>query len=114
VQLAGGAITYTPPTGFTGSDSFNYILTPSSGPNIQDEITVEVDISFIAGATMNGGQASMQFVGVPNTLYDIEASTDLINWTVVGTVESDANGLFQFQDANSASFPVRFYRTMLP
>lgn len=111
VQLANGMITYTPPAGLVGSDTFNYILTPSSGPSFSGNITVVVSSCLILGATVNGGQATIRFQGVPETTYYIQASTNLVNWTLVGAGTAGPNGMFQFQDPNAGLYQQRYYRT---
>jgi hypothetical protein len=42
--------------------------------------------------------------------YNIQASQDLITWTVIGTVTMGASGTLNFTDTNAASFSKRFYR----
>ena len=53
-------------------------LIPPSGPTFNASISVLVNASFILGAQVSGGGATIQFVGMPGTLYSIIASTDLI------------------------------------
>lgn len=54
---------------------------------------------------------ALSVTGVANHAYTIQATPDLINWTNIGTVSSDSNGLFSFADSNALSFTRRFYRT---
>ena len=118
MQLVNGSIAYTPPAVFVGLDYFSYVLSPSSGPAINGVVNVLVDAfngngSFIMGATVNEGQTTIQFIGIPGTLYDIQASTDLRHWTVIGSVTAGSNGLFQFQDGDAGHYSQRYYRTSL-
>jgi hypothetical protein len=115
VQLSNGIITYSPPPGYTGVDSFNYWLTPGSGPAVEGKITVLVDVAVVLGGVVNGGQVTMQFAGIPGTTYNIEASSDLQNWTFLGTATAGANGLFQFQDTVGSLgwWNCCYYRTSL-
>jgi hypothetical protein len=46
--------------------------------------------------------------------YSIEASTDLMTWTVIGSVTADPEGLFQFHDATVGLHDHRYYRTSEP
>jgi hypothetical protein len=66
------------------------------------------------GATVNGDHATVQFAGLPETLYSIEASTDLKTWVVIGSVTSGPNGLFQFVDSNAGLYTQRYYRSFVP
>lgn len=45
--------------------------------------------------------------------YDMEASQDLINWSVISTatITTQNGGWLQFSDPDAANFPQRFYRT---
>lgn len=46
----------------------------------------------------------------PGASYSILHSTDLINWTSLGSNTAGANGVFQFNDT-SATNPCRFYKS---
>ena len=48
--------------------------------------------------------------GQPNQTYNIFAAPDLANWSLLGSVTSDATGTFEFTDFGSFAFPSRFYR----
>jgi hypothetical protein len=49
----------------------------------------------------------------PNISVTIEASINLVTFTTVGTVTSDAMGFFQFEDLNAGLFQHRFYRASI-
>jgi hypothetical protein len=53
----------------------------------------------------------LQAQGSPGEVFDIEASTDLLNWLDLGSVLADTNGLMQFDDTNAPAYPARFYYT---
>lgn len=114
VQSANGIITYSPPVGFKGVDSFNYWLSSGALPAVEGKITALVDASLVLGGAASNTQLTLQFIGLPGTSYNIEASQDLRNWTNVGTAMAGTNGMFQYQD----SMPARgwnrcYYRTAL-
>jgi hypothetical protein len=114
VQLTNGIITYTPPADFTGEDVFDYVLTPASGPASTETVSVLVDASLALGASVNGGQATIQFKGIPEVNYNIEASSDLQIWTSIGRVVAGPDGGFEIVDANAGLYNHRYYRTSLP
>jgi hypothetical protein len=58
------------------------------------------------------GSATFKLTGVGGRTYTIQASTDMLTWTNIGTATADANGVCQFDDANAINFPQRFYRAM--
>ena len=56
---------------------------------------------------------TLKLVSSPMTGFDIEASTNLITWTNIGSAYTDTNGLLLFPDTN-ASVRARFYRSHWP
>jgi hypothetical protein len=62
----------------------------------------------------SGASARLYFAGVAGNTYTIQASTNLINWEVVGTSMADSNGVCGFEDLDSARFPCRYYRVVVP
>lgn len=57
------------------------------------------------------GQFVLTVTGQVGRTHNIQASSDLATWTVIGTVTVRAGGSVDFTDTNAASFPKRFYRT---
>ena len=52
--------------------------------------------------------------GDPQVTYTIQASSDLIRWTNIGTARSDASGRFEFDENGNANSGARFFRAVLP
>lgn len=65
-------------------------------------------------AKQSNGCAIVGLAGVAGWTYTIQASTNLVTWTNLGTATAATNGLCQFQDTNAQSFPQRFYRVVYP
>jgi streptogramin lyase len=57
------------------------------------------------------GTVLLQAQGSPGEAFEIEASTNLLDWLDLGTVQADTNGRVQFDDTNAPAFPARFYYT---
>ncbi len=57
------------------------------------------------------GTVILQAQGSPGEAFDIEASTNLLDWLDLGAIQADTNGLLQFEDTNAPAFPARFYHT---
>jgi hypothetical protein len=57
------------------------------------------------------GTVLLEAQGSPGESFDIQASTDLLNWLDLGSVLADTNGLMQFDDTNAPICPARFYYT---
>jgi len=65
-------------------------------------------------ARLTNGHVQLQFFGAPLQSYRLQASTDLSNWAAIQTNNATARGVLQFQDAEAAIIPKRFYRTVTP
>jgi hypothetical protein len=61
-----------------------------------------------------GPQLSFTISGTPGASYTVEASTNLLNWTVRSNCTMAGNGLFQFLETNVTNPPIRFYRARYP
>jgi hypothetical protein len=70
------------------------------------EILADVDLTVTANGSM-----VLAVDGIAGTVYEIEATTNLLNWVVIGTQTADTNGLCQITDTDAANFSHRFYRT---
>ena len=56
---------------------------------------------------------TLEFSADPTRNYLIQASTDLTNWTTIGSpVQAEGVGDFDFQDLSSDQFKARFYRVV--
>jgi hypothetical protein len=58
------------------------------------------------------GTTRLQFVGNNSKAYQIEVSTDMVNWVPLGACTADAEGNAGYTDSNGAKQPQRFYRAV--
>lgn len=58
-----------------------------------------------------GNSRKLTVTGLASHIYDIEATTDFMVWTVIGTVTAGSGGMIDFTDPDAAKFSQRFYRT---
>ena len=66
--------------------------------------------ALLTGRLLPGGGHLIEFQTFPNTLFSIEASTNLVDWVnLITTNSGDGNVIFTNQ--NVATFPHRFYRS---
>jgi uncharacterized delta-60 repeat protein len=56
------------------------------------------------------GMATLDYAFRAGVTNQISASTNLLDWLLIGTRVSDANGMFQFEDANAVHYSNRFYQ----
>lgn len=57
---------------------------------------------------------NLNFTGQFNATYRVWASTNLVEWTLLGTSATTSNGWFNFLDVDAAKFPHRFYKAGAP
>ncbi|MCL5097175.1 MAG: hypothetical protein M1608_06565 [Candidatus Omnitrophica bacterium] len=59
------------------------------------------------------GDFLLSLAGQTNVSYAIEASTDLMSWSVLATNRTGSDGTFLFLDSTAPAFSYRFYRARL-
>lgn len=118
-------LTYSPPFGYTGTDSFEITLTdehgasslgvvsvlvrPSSdGPGVGGEGSITVRNPARIEFT-DEGRLNVRFLGIPGREYRIERSTDMQIWATIAVVTSATNGEILYHDPSPPS-PDAFYR----
>jgi hypothetical protein len=72
---------------------------------------VTIKYSLLTLQRRSDGTVILQAQGSPGESFDIQASTNLLNWLDLGSVLADTNGLMQFDDTNAPAYPSRFYYT---
>jgi hypothetical protein len=60
------------------------------------------------------GKMHLNFSGIHQQIYIIEASTDLVNWQMIGVAQDQGDGTFNFDDVPSTQLPTRYYRVAIP
>ena len=83
-----------------------YETLPGGGTGI-----VTIKYAPITIQRQTNGTVLIETQGSPGESFDIQASSDLLNWLDLGTFLADTNGLLQFDDTNAPNFPARFYYT---
>jgi hypothetical protein len=64
---------------------------------------------------LGNGHIFLQGFGAANVTDTIEVSPDLMTmFTTLGTVTTDSDGAFQYEDTDAGNFPIRFYRLSSP
>jgi hypothetical protein len=66
------------------------------------------------GSRPSPSSFQLSFTGDPFCPHTIWASTNLMNWTLLGAAAPMTNGWFGFVDTNTPNWPRRFYRAAAP
>lgn len=113
----GTNVTYTSANGFTGSDTFNYVVGDGRGGFATNTVTVSVvsatGYNRLASPVRSGGNYNVSFNGIPYVNYVLLNTTNLVppvTWSPVVTNQADANtGVITFTFTPSSS--KGFYKT---
>jgi hypothetical protein len=123
VLLEAGDVKYTPPTGFTGSDSYTYTIDDGHGGTAIG--TVYVTVTANSGGSPNvvgdptydsgTGKFSVTFAGIPGVEYTVEYAEGSAAppWNKLMNITAGSDGLFVVEDT-AAQSPGRYYRTVYP
>jgi lysophospholipase L1-like esterase len=119
--LAGATVTYDPPAGFLGEDSFAYVLADSRGGAATSAVFVTVmtnhsPVVLGSPSVVAGGYFRVSYAGVSNGTYTIRYVNDLIPgyWQILTNVVAAPSGFFQFEDRSAPLPPQRFYNAAPP
>jgi hypothetical protein len=125
IGIAGGNLTYTPPTGFIGADSFTVAADDSRGGATNRTVSVTVNsgstvsLNIVSPPTIQGGNFVVRFAGIPGRTYTIEWSADAVVWAKMTNLTAPASnmgfgvGVFEFSDPTGGD-TVRLFRTVYP
>ena len=116
VTNTGATLTYTPRPGTNTDDLFAYVVSDGHGGSTVGIITLELIPQNQLGIAVDGHAANnvnLTMAGTPGSTYEIQASTDLVNWVNLYTVTADSLGMLQAQDTTAPNQPKRFYRAKL-
>jgi hypothetical protein len=122
--LQSGSILYTPPNGFSGSDSFTITITDARGATVQGTVAVTVGANPSGGGqgvnppqltVLTGGDIGISFQGIPGRSYQIQRSPDMTDgsWQTIATVTAASNGAVTFTD-NDPPPGSGYYRMRIP
>ena len=120
IRTSGRWVFYEPAPETTLPDSFQYYLTDG-------QLTVTGNVQVVAVANSDlitnryqiklamkpDRQVDLTFIGAPNWIYQIQATTNLrksTNWIDLVTVQADAEGRIRFTDSSSTTNQTRCYR----
>ena len=90
-SIASGVVTYTPTTGYTGSDSFTYRLTDSEGTYVIGTVSMNiggVTLTLEAPENVNEGDSGTQTIRFVVTKAGTTASSCSATWTLTGGVNA--------------------------
>ena len=120
VSLTNGIVTYQPPPGYTGEDSFAYSISDPFGGTATATLKIAVGVGLgqiiVSIDQLPDRNVLLTCAGVSGQPYLVQATFDLASpvWTTLSTTNAGADGLFWFIDLDATNYPSRFYRTSTP
>ena len=119
ILKSGTNLVYRPAEGFAGQDVFAYVVIDGRGGEsmglvwitVLRQNTLALDLSKLNAPAPDTG-ARIQMAGLPGRTYWIEASEDLVHWTVLSTELAPVTGIITVLDAVAKDHPQRFYRAV--
>jgi len=111
-----GKVTSGTVEGLMGGVTYYFAVTAYNAAGFESAFSAEA--SFMPGGLATvalrpapNGQFILSVSGLNSHSYDIQASTNLQTWSVIGSVTISSTGSTEFTDTNAGLFPTRFYRT---
>jgi hypothetical protein len=118
-----GSLGYTPSSGTVlnrGANSLSVIFTPTDTVDYTSATsTVSLVVNPIPTYLLRVDASAIQTAGVrltmsavPGQVYEVQASSDLLEWADVTNATGDASGMIQVLDAAATNYSQRFYRAV--
>ncbi|HWD19216.1 MAG TPA: Ig-like domain-containing protein, partial [Verrucomicrobiae bacterium] len=120
VALTNGVLRYSPAGRFTAlapgqsaPDNFIYVLSDPFGATSSAAVNVTVvGPPLVAQGSFAAGSFNLHILGLSNTVCVVAASTNLADWTVVGTATEASPGVFNFTDPVPPGALTRYYQVV--
>lgn len=119
VSYLGGQVTYVPPAGFSGVDSFGYTVSDGRGGSATGTVTVTVrerdaQGDLMASITPVAGGFRIRFAGIPGVAYAIQWADGATGpWSLLATsITATGLGIVEFDDTTAPTPNARFYRVI--
>ena len=120
VTDAQGRVLFAPAPGGWGSpySGFSFVANDGLADSLPSSVTIDIILPprpQITGFSWSDqGTFDLSFSGDSNATYQVWASTNLLNWQVLGTASPLGPGQFKFTDGSATDWPERFYRAGAP
>jgi hypothetical protein len=113
INAASGLITWTPSLAQIGTNTVTVRVTDNGQPPLSDTTTFHVIVTghqpVLGIQSVSGGFKQLSITGDVNVTYQLQISTNLVNWDVSGPITLTTSPLL-YIDPGSLSAPLRFYR----
>jgi len=119
-----GQVVFAPASGQAGTPyaTFNFMVDDGVYGSGSAQVSVNIGLparpqfaGFLWNPDTSGtGSFDLNFSGSTNATYSVWATTNLFDWTDLGTATEAPPGQYQFMDTTVTNWPERFYRLSAP
>lgn len=113
-QIAAGNLTTALISGLGSGKTYYFATTAYTADGVESPFSNEIrytpNYSQLRCRATETNQMTLTITGEIGHRYEIEATQDLANWTVIGAATVPPTGSTDFTDPNAGSFTRRFYR----
>ncbi len=121
VVAQGAWLRYTPPAGYTNSDTFGYVVSDGHGGNATGTVSVGIQVdndptSNVAVDDLGNGSFHINGAGIPGRSYRLQYTGNLAspNWQTLATQTCNSFGILEYLDSPGVGAPTRYYRFVSP
>jgi fibronectin type 3 domain-containing protein len=113
-SVAAGNTTSCTVTGLVNGTTYFFATTAHNASGVEspfsNEVSYSVAFSRLQITAQDATGLTLAIEGVAGRPYNIEASENLGNWAVIGTITTSASGRANFKDTQAGNLSRRFYR----
>lgn len=119
VNDAFGRVIFAPGLNEFGAPYTSFSFDATDGELVSPPALVTVNIVptptvTVVGPNLNASAVILNFTGLSNATYSVLASSDLTNWTRIGSASQSSPGQFLYSDSSVTNLPRRFFRVRSP
>ena len=117
VSWDGTYVSYVPVSRYVGADAFTVLITDGRGGSVTGNVFVSGTDGSAGGnrislTATNGGWLLIS-AGVPGRIYQVQRSTNMVDWVVIATQAAPVHGVLDYLDATPPQGEA-FYRMAAP
>jgi len=116
---AAGRVIFAPASDEFGAPYTSFSVVANDGefdsaPSLATVNIIPAPLVSIVGPEQSSNRVVLSFLGLSNVTYRVWSSTNLINWSLLGSASQPFPGQFLYTDVSVANQPRRFFQVRVP